>query len=373
MRTFFGKRKLFNILAVAMIATLALTGCDIVGNDSQNAGETIITENSDGNGKSDGSGNDSAGKDATREGGNEADTAGAVRSDESGNDSDAKTDAAGNDKSDESGNDSAGKDVTREGGNEADAAGAVKSDEPGNDSDAKTDESGNDSDAKTDADGAGEAESTPKKNYQAEGEYDESAWKDCFLVLMPVFKKGRQGERSSADTFDYISFISVTDKHDVQDYTDAVMKAGFSENVNYTDKDGVIEFEGANEEDWRATVRWDSATTEIVIGCGFYVPDEEITPSLYIDEEFLEKLPLPKHGVIAGGDKDDSYVLYDGCSYDYALEYAKELKKAGFKEDPLEGDEGGIVWYIASDSKGVVCNMQYADGIIMIGCEKEEK
>ncbi|MCR5829775.1 MAG: hypothetical protein K6F93_05410 [Lachnospiraceae bacterium] len=201
------------------------------------------------------------------------------------------------------------------------------------------------------------------------------AWKDSFLLFMPVFEGGITQGRTCEETFDHILIGDVSSKRKVEDYVEEVKKAGFNVEADYVDHNGDIDFHAYNDEGWYAIVDYNIAESSIDIGCGFFKEEKEKGPEMYFGEEMLEVLPMPDAGVLSTGkqDADLPYALYEGCTLEDARAYAKKLEKAGFDKNVIKGDSDNQCWYNATGPKGYICDMQYADGIIMIGCDKAEE
>jgi len=248
-----------------------------------------------------------------------------------------------------------------------------------NETEASNDSSGSDDTKAVTA----ESEKTPgdktddkKINIPADAKPSESdpAWSDSFLLFLPAFKGGYTEGRVCEETFDHIVIGGVDSKRTIEDYIEEMKSAGFDVEADYVDHNGDIDFHAYNNEGWYAVVDYDVNDMRLDIGCGFFKEETEKGPESYFGTEILEVLPIPETGVLSGGktDGDYPYALYEGCTLEDARAYAKKLKKADFDKDVLEGEADDQYWYNATGPGGYICDMQYADGIIMIGCDKAE-
>ncbi len=201
-----------------------------------------------------------------------------------------------------------------------------------------------------------------------------SVWENSFLLFLPKFNAGIPEDRVSEETFDHIMIGGISSKRAIEDYVEEVKAAGFNIDADYVDHNGDIDFHAHNSDGWYVTVNYDINTAKADIGCGFFNEEKEKSVEDYFGEEILAVLPLPENGVLSGGraDGDYPYVLYDGIELEDARAYAKKLKKAGFDKDVLEGEANDLCWYNAAGPGRFICDMQYADGILMIGCDREE-
>jgi len=203
----------------------------------------------------------------------------------------------------------------------------------------------------------------------------DSTWSNSLLLFLPRFDKGIEEDRICEETFDHIIFGGIESKRTIEDYIEEVKAAGFDIGADYIDHNGEIDFHAHNSDGWYVTVEYDINTAKADIGCGFISEEKEKSPETYFDDEVLSLLPMPETGSLSGGKKDGDYpyALYEGCTLDDALGYSEKLRKAGFDEDVSSGETGDLCWYNAVGPDGYICDMQYADGIIMIGCDREEE
>ena len=204
---------------------------------------------------------------------------------------------------------------------------------------------------------------------------DDSTWANSFLLFLPRYKGGVEEDRICEETFDHIVIGGIESKRDIEDYVEEIKAAGFDVDADYVDHNGEIDFHAYNSDGWYVTVDYDIKTAKVDIGCGFFAQPKEKEPGNYFDEEILEVLPLPEAGTLSSGrsDGDYPYVLYEECTLEDARTYAGKLKKAGFDSEVMEGESGDLYWYNALGPDGMICDMQYSDGIIMIGCDKAEE
>ena len=204
---------------------------------------------------------------------------------------------------------------------------------------------------------------------------DDSTWANSFLLFLPRYKGGVEEDRICEETFDHIVIGGVESKRDIEDYVEEIKAAGFDVDADYVDHNGEIDFHAYNSDGWYVTIDYDIKTAKVDIGCGFFAQPKEKEPGNYFDEEILEVLPLPETGTLSSGrsDGDYPYVLYEECTLEDARTYAGKLKKAGFDSEVMEGESGDLYWYNALGPNGMICDMQYSDGIIMIGCDKTEE
>ena len=204
---------------------------------------------------------------------------------------------------------------------------------------------------------------------------DDSTWANSFLLFLPRYKGGVEEDRICEETFDHIVIGGIESKRDIEDYVEEIKAAGFDVDADYVDHNGEIDFHAYNSDGWYVTIDYDIKTAKVDIGCGFFAQPKEKEPGNYFDEEILEVLPLPETGTLSSGksDGDYPYVLYEGCTLEDARAYAGKLKKAGFDSEVMEGESGDLYWYNALGPDGMICDMQYSDGIIMIGCDKTEE
>ncbi len=200
-------------------------------------------------------------------------------------------------------------------------------------------------------------------------------WDNSFLLFLPKFESGVEEDRISEETFDHVVIGGIGSKRVIEDYVEKIKTAGFNVEADYVDHNGDIDFHAYNQDGWYVKVDYDINDAKVDIACGFFDEEKNIEPGNYFTEEMLEVLPVPECGTLCGGkaDGDFPYALYDGCTLDDALAYAGKLKKAGFDEEVTEGESDDLCWYNAVGPNGYICDMQYADGIIMIGCDKKEE
>ncbi|MCR5521550.1 MAG: hypothetical protein K6F44_06530 [Lachnospiraceae bacterium] len=204
---------------------------------------------------------------------------------------------------------------------------------------------------------------------------DDSIWANSFLLFLPRFSGGTEEGRIAEETFDHILLNGIESKRSIEDYVEELKSAGFNIDADYVDHNGKIDFHAFNADGWYATVDYDINTAKADIACGFFKEEKEKGPEDYFGEEILAVLPFPDNGTLSGGktDGDYPYVLFADITLEDALAYAKKLKKAGFDTDVLEGEANDLCWYNASGHDGLICDMQYADGILMIGCDRVEE
>lgn len=204
---------------------------------------------------------------------------------------------------------------------------------------------------------------------------DDSTWNNSFLLFLPQFNGGIEEGRVCEETFDHIIIGGIESKRMVEDYVEDVKSAGFDVEADYVDHNGEIDFHAYNSDGWYVTVDYDIKTGKADIGCGFFKEEKEKDAGSYFPEEILAILPMPEIGTLSGGraDGDSPYALFEGCTLGDAHEYADALRQAGFDKEAVEGEANDLCWYCAKDAEGLICDMQYADGIIMIGCEKKEE
>ncbi len=204
---------------------------------------------------------------------------------------------------------------------------------------------------------------------------DESPWTSSFLLFLPRFDAGVEGNHISEETFDHIIIGGIDSKRVIEDYVEEIKAAGFNVDADYVDHNGNIDFHAYNKDGWYATVDYDIGTGKADIACGFFSEKEEKEPGTYFSEEILAVVPMPEAGTLSSGraDKESPYALYEECTLEDAKVYAKALVKAGFDKEVEEGEADGVYWYNAEGPDGIVCDMQYADGMIVIICGKAEE
>jgi len=229
----------------------------------------------------------------------------------------------------------------------------------------------------TDSEDSGEADdnSFTEENSSTISAEDDSPWSNSFLLFLPRFTAGEEENRVSEETFDHIIIGGVDSKRTIEDYVEEVKAAGFNVDADYVDHNGEIDFHAYNKDGWYVIVDYDIGTSKVDIACGFFDEKEEKTPASYFDEEILSVVPMPEAGTLSSGraDKESPYALYEECTLEDAKEYAKALVKAGFDKEVEEGEADGVYWYNAEGPDGIVCDMQYADGMIVIICDKTEE
>lgn len=359
------KNRVFIILMTLMITgALILSGCSgTSGEPGADAGRNVAQDTSSATGKGVSS---SDGADTQQESG----TAAGTHETESRSEDPAGTSSVTGTESD---------------GTSKDTQTAPK--DTGSKEETKTSENTNTSDTASEAPDDGEDGTEPSDKSEDTGKSgtngtgiilaadDDSLWANSFLLFLPRYKGGVEEDRICEETFDHIVIGGIESKRNIEDYIEEIKAAGFDVDADYVDHNGEIDFHAYNHDGWYVTVDYDIKTAKADIGCGFFAQEKEKEPGSFFSEEILEVLPLPEAGTLSSGKSDGGYpyVLYEGCTLEDARSYAGKLKKAGFDSEVMEGESGDLCWYNALGPNGMICDMQYSDGIIMIGCDTAEK
>ena len=208
----------------------------------------------------------------------------------------------------------------------------------------------------------------------------EEYWNDSFLIWLPMIDSGRFKRFESDETHDYITLEDITVKT-VKNYIKNLSRNGFSEDAGYSDVNGnPIEFDedkpfrysAYNNDGWNVQLDYDPDSRNMTISSGYDSDKDDDEYGTLKAETLIGKLPDFTWGDFDSSKQEGSMVYCIFSNVDpECSDYVKSLKKAGFTEEADEGNEDGIVWYIASNAEGLMCEFIYTEGAARIGCGRE--
>ncbi len=205
-------------------------------------------------------------------------------------------------------------------------------------------------------------------------------WNESFLIWLPPIGSGSFKRFESDETHDYITLEDISVKN-VKEYIEKLTGAGFIEDAGYSDVNGApsefsenipFRYSAYNEDGWNVQLDYDPGKSLLTIGSG-YDPDTDDDEYARLREETLiGKLPEFIWGDFDSSKQEGSmiYCIFSNVDPECS-EYVESLKAAGFTEEADEGSEDGIIWYIASDGEGLMCDFIYTEGAARCGCGRE--
>lgn len=206
------------------------------------------------------------------------------------------------------------------------------------------------------------------------GERD-AVWRSTYLVWIPEFTDGAFTGTGSGEEFDYAYFAVVGGTGVVRSYLERLADSGYTNVTGSDDADGMISFAATNADGWRVTVEYDEPGDCLRIGSGQAMKIKnraDETDELW-SHSVLMYIPVFTAGELSTHSDDgiggsSATALFRNVSSEEVKSYIALLKQSGYTDDAEEGDEDGIVWYIAYSGDELFCDVRYSDGMCRVVC-----